>query len=158
MSRSHSIFVSRAKTPQERDACFSIRFAVFCDEQKFNADTEIDEYDDKAIQLLASQNGKPVGTARVLVNDGGQTLKIGRVAVLKQMRGSGIGQALMLAVEDLPEANNAAKFELSSQIQAIPFYERVGYAVEGDEYIEDGAPHCFMIKKNPHHKARKQAV
>jgi predicted GNAT family N-acyltransferase len=158
MSRADSIFVLRAKTPDEREACFAVRQAVFVEEQKVPPEYEYDEYDKTALHFLALHGKKPVGTARVVFKDDGKTAKIGRVAVLKSARGLGIGAAIMRAIEADSDARKADKFLLESQTHAIPFYERLGYTAYGDEYLDCDIPHRFMSKENPKRSSIKQAV
>ena len=81
------------------DACLAIRREVFIDEQGVPEAEEIDDLDAGAIHLLARDDqGRPMGTARLLVLDG--TGKIGRVAVRKPARGTGLGAALIRASMD----------------------------------------------------------
>lgn len=157
MSRTDSIFVLKASTPEEREACFTVRRAVFVEEQKVPVEYEYDEFDKTALHFLALQNKEPVGTARVVFKDNGATAKIGRVAVLAKLRGRGIGVAIMQAIEADSEARQANKFLLESQTHAIPFYERLGYTAYGDEYLDCDIPHRFMSKDNGQPIAAKQS-
>jgi len=149
MPRTDTLFVFKTKTPEEREQCFAVRLKVFVEEQKVPPEYEIDEYDKTALHFLARHGEKPVGAARVVFKDEGKTAKIGRVAVLKQARGLGVGLALMRAIETDAEVKATAKFFLESQTHAIPFYERLGYAAYGDEYLDCNIPHRFMSKENP---------
>ena len=79
-------------------ACHAIRRAVFIEEQAVPEDLEIDDLDGEAIHLLAVTGGRAVGTARILL--AGETGKIGRVAVLADQRGTGLGAALIRAALD----------------------------------------------------------
>lgn len=66
-----------------------IRFAVFIVEQGVPAEMELDDYDAVSLHAMAyTRNGTPVATGRLLP-DG----HIGRIAVLKQARGAGVGGA-----------------------------------------------------------------
>lgn len=117
----------------------AIRYAVFVDEQKVPASIEIDAHDDDAIHVLATVNNSAVGTGRLLA-DG----HIGRVAVLKEHRGTGLGLKLMQAL--MTAARNAAYNEviLSSQVHAIGFYKKIGFTTTGDVYLEAGILHQDM--------------
>ena len=72
-------------------ACAAIRRRVFIEEQNVPEELELDELDATAVHLLAVQDGRPVGTARLLIE--GESAKIGRVAVLPEMRGTRAGAA-----------------------------------------------------------------
>ncbi|KAA2213800.1 GNAT family N-acetyltransferase [Teichococcus oryzae] len=143
---STTLTIGRATAPEQRAACMEIRMDVFVREQNVPADIEIDEHDDIALHLLALRDGRPVATARVLLKDAGATAKIGRVAVRREARGTGTGAALMRAIEAEPSLAGVREFVLESQTHAIPFYEKLGYAAEGGEYLDAGIPHRFMRK------------
>ena len=94
--------------------------------------------------ILAVENGTPVGTARVL--EKGSTGKIGRLAVLKPHRSKGIGAAIIrAALNDLATRPHIKEARLGAQIEAIPFYEALGFAPEGDEFLDAGLPHQEMV-------------
>ena len=140
-----AVFVKVANT-SEFPECARIRHEVFVVEQNVPSELEMDEHDATALHLIARQDGSPVGTARILVKDDGMTAKIGRVAVLPQARGCGIGRTIMQAIETLPELAGTSKLKLDSQSHALPFYERLGYSAEGPEFMDAGIPHRHMIK------------
>ena len=98
-----------------------------------------------AVHLLARVDGRAVGTARLLVS--GDSGKIGRVCVLAEMRGKGIGALLIEAAVREFAANPAiGKVKLSAQINALTFYERLGFTAEGDEYLDAGIVHRDMFR------------
>lgn len=125
------------------DACMAIRFTVFVDEQGVPAEIEHDDYDAVARHLLATHNGKPVGTARIVLQ--GRSAKIGRVAVLKEARGTGLGAALVRACEkEMSKLGGVDETILTAQVSALGFYEKLGYVAEGDEFDDAGIPHLLM--------------
>ena len=135
----------RAVTRDDLSACFAIREAVFIGEQNVDAALERDGLDDDCIHYLAEAGGRAVGTARVRVLD--DCYKFQRVAVLKAARGRNVGAALMrFMMADLAATDDSSgrHFFLSSQVHAVPFYERLGFAVCSDEYQEAGIPHRDM--------------
>jgi predicted GNAT family N-acyltransferase len=156
MSRTDPIFVARARTPEEREACFAIRREVFVEEQQVLPEEDRDGLDDKALHFLASLDRKPAGTARVRFRDEGTTARIERLAVRKEARGCGIGEAVMKAVEADGEVGSASRFVLAAQTYIVPFYERLGYKAEGEEFMDARIPHRLMTKEN--RAARKRAV
>ncbi len=123
--------------------CLELRRVVFVEEQAVPEDLERDEHDAAALHFLATWDGQPVGTARVLLR--GDTGKIGRVCVLEEMRGRGIGAALIRAVIDDLRSRGVAKAKLGSQVHAIPFYEGLGFMAEGPVYDDAGIPHRDMV-------------
>lgn len=121
------------------EALQSIRHQVFVDEQQVPAELEWDADDATATHFLLYADGEPVGTARLLP-DG----HIGRVAILPQWRKHGLGERLMLHVMAHAETLGLSPLILSAQLQALPFYQRLGFVVSSDEYMEAGIPHREM--------------
>ena len=122
--------------------CRAIRMRVFVEEQAVPAELEMDDLDAVATHLLACVDGEPVGTARLV--DKGEAVKIGRVAVLKEYRGSGVGKSIMEYAIDEARRRGYREVVLSSQTYALPFYERLGFIAEGPEYDDAGIPHRTM--------------
>ncbi len=123
--------------------CFDIRLTVFVAEQNVPLEEERDEHEMAGLHFLAEIEGKPVGTARALLKD--DFAKITRVAVLREARGQGIGEALMRHIEVFVPAR---RFALDAQIQALPFYERLGYIAQGEVFMDAGIPHRRMTKEH----------
>lgn len=100
----------------------------------------------------ASEGGepgeRPVGAARLRPKDPdvGAVGKVERVAVLAEARESGVGRALMDALEAHGRDRGFEQFLLHSQTHAAEFYERLGYERFGDEFDEAGIPHVKMRK------------
>ncbi|HZT43723.1 MAG TPA: GNAT family N-acetyltransferase [Chthonomonadaceae bacterium] len=139
-------------TPEERAAVFAVRMVVFVEEQAVPPEEELDALDVTATHFLARlklpQAGDPlgiVGAAR-LVDKGGSVGKIGRVAVLREHRGRGVGVLLMRVAEEAARAQGMTRVVLDAQCQAIPFYERLGYTAEGDVFLDAGIEHRLMWK------------
>jgi ElaA protein len=123
--------------------CQALRRVVFIDEQGVSEADEVDGLDGRAIHLLAWDGDCPVGTARLLVK--GAVGKIGRVCVLPEVRGSGLGAALIgAALEELGRMPGVAEAYLGAQGHATGFYEKLGFAVEGEEFLDAGIPHRHM--------------
>ena len=126
--------------------CIALRRAVFMDEQGISEAEEMDDLDDSAIHLLATVDGRPVGTARLLINC--ETVKIGRICVLKDQRGTGLGAKLVVAAMDhLRTIPSVTRAKLSAQDHAIGFYERLGFVAEGAFYDDAGIPHKDMVRE-----------
>lgn len=123
--------------------CLEVRRVVFIDEQGVSVEDELDGLDSQAVHLLATEDGKPLGTARLLTK--GKTGKIGRVCVLKEARGSGLGAALIKAAvahfETQPDITRAV---LGAQCHAIGFYEALGFVTFGPVYDDAGIDHRDM--------------
>jgi predicted GNAT family N-acyltransferase len=123
--------------------CQRLRRVVFIEEQGVSEADEVDGLDDSAIHLLAVEGDVPVGTARLLVK--GTVGKIGRVCVLPAARGAGLGAKLILAaLEELRRQPGVSEAYLGAQSHATGFYEKLGFVVEGEEFLDAGIPHRHM--------------
>lgn len=123
----------------------NIRYEVFVEEQKVPADVEIDELEDKSHHVVLYEDEQPMGTARIY-HRGDGIYKIQRVAVLKNYRGKGIGVQLMKECELQISKLRGTKITLGAQLQALSFYEKLGYTAEGAEFMDAGIPHREMTK------------
>ncbi len=123
--------------------CQRLRRTVFIEEQGVSEADEVDGLDEGAIHLLAWSGERAVGTARLLVK--GETGKIGRVCVLSEARGTGLGAALILAaLDELRRQPGVRTAVLGSQSHATGFYEKLGFVVEGEEFLDAGIAHRHM--------------
>ena len=120
-----------------------IREAVFIAEQCVPPELEWDADDNSAVHFLAMEGDSAIGTARLLA--AGQ---IGRVSVLKDWRGLKVGDALMQAVIVEAQNRDLKQQMLSAQVHATPFYERLGFKVVSEEFLEAGIPHVDMVRES----------
>jgi predicted GNAT family N-acyltransferase len=124
------------------DGLRAVRRAVFIEEQAIPEDLEWDEFDAVCRHAIAEDaSGSAVGCGRLLP-DG----HIGRLAVLRDWRGRGVGAALLVHLMDLARSCGHARAILEAQTRAMPFYARHGFAAAGDEYLEAGIPHRTMTR------------
>ncbi|MEO0379661.1 MAG: GNAT family N-acetyltransferase, partial [Pseudomonadota bacterium] len=101
--------------------CRALRRAVFIEEQGVSEADEVDGRDPEALHVLATRDGVALGCARILVS--GDTAKIGRVCVLKEARGTGLGAAIILHCLDVARGQaGLTKAKLGSQTHATAFY------------------------------------
>ncbi len=120
----------------------SIRETVFIVEQGVPRELEWDGEDARCIHVLArSDSGTPIGTGRM-----GSNGKIGRLAVLADWRGRGIGGELLRSLVSKAYESKFKSVYLHAQTRAIPFYEKYGFRKEGAEFTEAGIPHVKMVK------------
>ncbi|WP_372866088.1 GNAT family N-acetyltransferase [Pseudomonas sp.] len=137
----NSIHVRLADWQKDNAELRRIRETVFIAEQAVPPELEWDAEDPEASHFLAYEGDYPIGTARLLP-DG----HIGRVSVLKDWRGLKVGDALLRAVIMEAEKRGLQQQMLSAQVQATPFYERLGFAIVSGEYLDAGIPHVDMVR------------
>ena len=137
----NEVHIRLADWKKDQAALRRIREAVFIAEQAVPAELEWDADDASAVHFLALEGEYPMGTARLLA-DG----HIGRVAVLKDWRGLKVGDKLLRAVIEEAEKRGLKQQMLSAQVHASSFYERFGFSVVSDEFLDAGIPHVDMVR------------
>ncbi|WP_297793605.1 GNAT family N-acetyltransferase [uncultured Marinobacter sp.] len=125
----------------------AIRQRVFVEEQNIPPELEWDDTDDIADHYLAiTEDNEPAAVARVF-STLEETAHIGRMAVLPEFRGKGVGEALLRHL--ISETSRYEELKLSAQEYAIPFYQRSGFHVCSDLYDDAGIPHVDMRCLSP---------
>lgn len=138
-----AIEINEVRDPTGIEACYRIRHRVFVREQGVPVELEIDGQDPLCRHYLASANGDPLGAARM--KELHDRLKLQRIAIMREARGTGLGAALVRRmVEDVRASGDQRPVVISSQVSAIGFYEKLGFVAEGEEYLDAGIPHRDM--------------
>ncbi|MEO1576638.1 MAG: GNAT family N-acetyltransferase [Pseudomonadota bacterium] len=134
--------VRRADWDADRDALRAVRFTVFVQEQDVPEDLEWDGEDADCHHALAFLDERVVGTGR-LTPDG----RIGRMAVLKEARGHGVGAAVLDFLVDVARQSGQDEVQLHAQSHALAFYERAGFTAYGEPFDEAGIEHRHMVRR-----------
>lgn len=130
----------RAAWPRDSETLRRIRQRVFIDEQKVPAEVEWDGTDSHCDHvLILDDNGDAVATGR-LQPDG----KIGRMAVVPELRRRGYGAAILTALINIAHERGLAEVYLHAQTHAMAFYARYGFVSYGNVFEEAGIPHHSM--------------
>jgi len=132
-------------TLRELHACLKLRGEVFVVGQQICAVADVDELDPSAHHVMLWRGDELFGTARLLRNDQGNTIKVGRVAVTASHRGGGLGTSMMRAIHDwIVQQSGSAVGVMSAQAYLEPWYARLGWVREGTSYFEAGIDHVTM--------------
>lgn len=137
--------VIKAVTDEQLQDAFNVRTTVFVNEQKVPAELEIDDLEKEATHFVLYDGEHPVGAGRFRQVD--HFGKVERICVLREYRKHGAGMSLMRAIEDYAKDFDLGSLKLNAQISAIPFYEKLGYTVVSDEFMDAGIPHKAMEKQ-----------
>jgi predicted GNAT family N-acyltransferase len=123
-----------------RDDLQAIREVVFVQEQQVPAEMERDALDPQCVHVIArSADGMAIGTGRLTPDH-----RIGRMAVLRDWRGKGVGEAMLLALLDQARERGWREVALNAQASAITFYARHGFLPHGERFMEAGIEHLAM--------------
>ena len=126
---------------QASELLFTLRHAVFVQEQGVPLELEIDEHDPEARHWLArAPSGRVIGTVRLT-----RDCHIGRLAVAADWRGHGVGSGLLQRAVAAARATGATDVSLAAQVDAIGFYAAQGFVASGEVFDDAGIPHRTMI-------------
>lgn len=118
----------------------AVRDPVFVQEQRVPVEIERDDLDAVCVHVLATaSDGRPVGTARMTPAG-----KVGRMAVLREWRGAGVGRALLRALVDAARLRGLHELVLNAQVDAEGFYAVEGFLPHGERFAEAGIQHQAM--------------
>jgi len=132
----------------ELSQALRIRIEVFVEEQKVPLEEEHDSWDLTAKHFGVFSGDTLVGTGRLVNND--KTGIIGRVAILKSFRGLGLGSGLICHIVQIAKEMQMKEILLGAQVQALNFYERLGFLAEGPLFLDAGIPHRTMRYQGEH--------
>lgn len=108
---------------------------------------DLDGNDINAVHIWAEENGEILGCLRVFLKEDGNAT-IGRVVTKKGIRGTGLGLSLMRqGVKLCQDLYGDTPIVIHSQSYAIGFYEKFGFRVSSEEFLEDGIPHHEMTAR-----------
>lgn len=135
-----TFIVRAAHWPEEMAALRLVRNRVFVEEQKVPVALEWDDKDTHALHLIALDHAnRPIGTVRLL-----RTGQIGRMAVLPEWRGKGVGKALLSKLLAETRRDNDIALYLNAQLQVVKFYAQFGFIARGELFREAGILHQRM--------------
>ena len=124
------------------EAAKQIRITVFMQEQGFTE--EFDDLDGVATHLVLFDEQEPVATCRIWLAEDGY--HVGRLAVVKEKRGTGLGSLMLAAAETHVRALGGCSISLHAQCRAEQFYRKCGYAPYGEIDYDEGVEHVHMRK------------
>jgi YbgC/YbaW family acyl-CoA thioester hydrolase len=124
----------------------AVREAVFVQEQAIPKEMEWDAADAKLTHaVLYNRLGQAVATGRLLQPAPG-VAQVGRMAVLRVLRGGGLGAQVLQALENQARQRGDTELMLHAQQSAQGFYAKLGYSVRGQPFEEAGIVHIEMFK------------
>jgi len=130
------------ETEEELEKAYSVRHEIFVKEQELFAGSDRDEFDSRAIHIIALLYGEVIGTVRVYEKE--ENVWFGsRLAVLKPFRGRA-GKVLIEKAIEVVKKQKAKKFMAYVQLPNISFFRRHRWRSVGDVIDYHGTPHQLM--------------
>jgi predicted GNAT family N-acyltransferase len=136
--------VREAITDDELAAALELRARVFCEEQGVSVEADRDGRDPEATHIVAVDDGRVIGTCRLLFRGG--VARLGRLAVEPDRRGDGVAGAILREADRVARRAGANAISLHAQTYAKELYLRDGYRERGATFVEEGIEHVSMEK------------
>ncbi|MGG3177923.1 GNAT family N-acetyltransferase [Priestia megaterium] len=131
-------------TEKQLEKVFEIWHEVFVNEQNVSAEVVLDGLEGQSTHFLLYKEGIEIGAGRIRVIEG--VGKIERICILSSYRKGGSGKSLIQGIENFAREKSIDKLKLHAQIQAVSFYERLGYATVSNVFTEANILHVVMVK------------
>ena len=122
-----------------------IRIPVFVEEQNIPKENELDANDKISYHAVLYENEIPVACGRLYFTD--DIAHIGRVAVLKEYRRKGYATKVCKKLIDVAISKKLNMITLGAQKYVVELYEKLGFEIVGDEYLDENIPHLKMALK-----------
>ena len=97
------------------------------------------------ILMGAFEDDRLLGCCLLSPMDAG-TIRLRQMAVPNNMQGKGVGRALMIFAENIARDLGYKKLCMHARKTALGFYEKLGYSISGEEFMEVTIPHFTMEK------------
>ena len=139
-----NIIIKKVTAADDIQTCLEIRKKVFIEGRQVSEIRER-EGDEESEHYLLLLNNIPTGAARIRYLE--NKAKIERVAILDEARGLGLGKKLMeFLIEEISQGGKAKIAALGAQVHAISFYEKLGFKICSEEYLDAGIAHKDMSR------------
>jgi len=135
----------RGSDSENLKAAINIRIEVFMNEQSVSFFDEFDDKDKSSDYVLVMNETEALGCGRVYFEN--NTAHLGRIAVVKKARKNGIGRIIIEELISISKEHGADEIVLGAQVQAVGFYEKLGYKPYGDIYSDANIEHINMKLK-----------
>lgn len=103
---------------------------------------DLDDLDYDSLHIFYEEDGKVIAYLRAFRKDE-ETIQVGRVLTVTHGTGLG-GKLLKEGIKQIRDIMNPKRIFIKAQCYAIGYYEREGFRVCSDEFLEDGIPHVQM--------------
>ncbi|MFA5485813.1 MAG: GNAT family N-acetyltransferase [Bacilli bacterium] len=135
-------------TPAQFNDAMYIRYKVFIEEQKIRIEDEYDKNEKDYTTYVLYRKDKPIATIRYKIDKKERIASIGRIAVIKDERNQGLATLMLNYLENLLTVKyRPLTITIGGQKHLRPFYEKRGYVVKGEPYLDAFIEHYRLEKE-----------
>ena len=141
------ITVLRAQEEWQRAGAYSVRIQGMNRQHHISLREEFDEHDgDGCNYIVLLDDEYPIATCRFYENDP-HSVTLGRVVVLPEYRSKGLGGRAVREAEQWIKELGYTEILIDSRLEAVGFYEKLGYVREDDTVVKSGDFDCIKMYK-----------
>lgn len=142
-----NIKVIRATETWQRAGAYYVRIQGMSKQHGITLQREFDEHDTPDTKyILLTDDEFPVATCRLYRLDADSAM-LGRVVVLPEYRGKGLGRQVILEAEKWLKKLGYSEAVVESRDVAVGFYEKLGYKVIDKIIIHGDTFDCIRMEK-----------
>ena len=139
--------IMRAEAEWQRAGAYSVRIQGMNRQHHIPLREEFDEHDCEGTKyIVLLDEGYPIATCRFYENSA-DAVTLGRVVVLPEYRGQGLGRAAVGEAEKWIAECGYKEIRIDSRTVAVPFYEKLGYTVIDEGIVKSGSFDCIKMQK-----------
>ena len=141
------IRVIRATETWQQAGAYYVRIQGMARQHGITLRREFDEHDTPDTKYIVLTDDEfPVATCRFYPLEDGAAM-IGRVVVLPEYRGRGLGQRAVTEAESWLRELGSTKAVVESRDVAVGFYEKLGYTITDGSIIHGDTFDCIRMEK-----------
>lgn len=139
--------IIRATETYQQAGAYFVRIQAMARKYNISLREEFDEYDTPQTKyIVVTDSGFPVATCRILRRSE-EMAEIGRVVVLEDYRGMGLGKTVMESAEEWIREMGFKVVAVESRDVAVGFYEKLGYKSDSSALHNSGTFNCLHMEK-----------
>jgi len=139
--------ILRATETWQRAGAYYVRIQAMAKKHHIPLYEEFDEHDGEDTKyIVITHEGFPVATARMYALDH-RSVMIGRVVVLPEYRHQGLGTLAVRECEKWAAEEGCGRCVVESRDNKVAFYEKMGYVLTGEDYVEGDTFRCIRMEK-----------
>ena len=139
--------VMRAEAEWQRAGAYSVRIQGMNRQHHISLRDEFDEHDGEGTRyIVLLDDGYPVATCR-FYETRPNSVVLGRVVVLPEYRGRELGRKTVREAEKWISERGYREIVIDSRVEAVAFYEKLGYETVCDTVEKSGTFDCIRMRK-----------
>lgn len=134
-------------TPAQFNDAMYLRIKVFIEEQQISVEDEYDKNEGDFTTYVLYKEKMPIATIRYKVDKLNRKVTFGRIAVIKRERNKGYASKMLMYLENMLKIKyRPVTFIIGGQAHLKAYYERLGYRVIGEPYLDANIKHYHLEK------------